>query len=665
MESWILYYDKTYEALPWPYGQPWGEVVSGGVPLLHACEDLGIVSPTDGATEIPSVPPDLPRGVPQGRYRLAIHHDADYLYVLLDAVEGPVAVSRVMFERQLQVPVNRPAIVALILMSSDGRFSLRFDQRTDGTLQFKANSLLYGPRKQSPPDATPDWQCIEQVRADGERTGWRIRRSSLPPGFGGETVRLSVSRMGFRNLEYVAWGGGAVWGPRPDEMGTVKLVTERSEGPCPVCRRIDLEYEPRTESGRFRLAWKDLYRPGEAVTDVVESDRVIPSEEGSFRLNGRQQLVAFADDGWTDTYPIPDGHNFVEASTVGERSTRLYFEKRSGHSIPPCPYPAPTPMSREELAERARATAAAALAEHRNRQAKGDALDFRHWPMIQAASAGRAYAWLDKDPSFLDLLRLVADETLAFQRPDGTYSAFHLAARWKKLGIQREVPRWAGGAYDSGRAGELWTVAAWQLGDDKYLEASRKLVHAYEQYRIEFNHNYGAFALFHLAAYYRLTRDPLALEHGRFYARHIAAKNLLPLGFQAGHNFYSCYGFITLRGLANFCRVLPECDPYREELRELCVRMANQLLTRLQSDGNFDARDRYFIGERQWITGLFSVAQLLAGDDLKRLDDALQCVLQAPVVGRRRGLLDSEAIRYMQCREALLRGETIDWLKLV
>jgi hypothetical protein len=448
-------------------------------------------------------------------------------------------------------------------------------------------------------------------------------------------------------------------------MATVKLVAQRSQAPCPVCRRIELHYDPVHETGRFRLFWKDAYGPGEAVIDALEVDRLIPSQSASFRLNGRQQLVEPGVEGWTNEYPVPDGHNFVEASTVGERSTRVYFEKRSGNRIPPCPYPAPTPMSREELAERARATAAAALVEHRKRQDRGESLDVRHWPMIQAASAGRAYAWLDKDPCFLELLRLVADETLAYQRADGTYSAFHLAARWKKMGIEREVPRWAGGAYDSGRVGELWTVAAWQLGDEKYLEASRRLVHAYEQYRIEFNHNYGAFTLFHLAAYYRLTRDPLALEHGLFYARSIAARNLLPLGFQAGHNFYSCYGFITLRALANFCRVLPEDEPYRGELRELCVRMANQLLTRLQPDGNFDARDRYFIGERQWIPGLFSVAQLLTGDDLKRLDGTLQCVIRAPVAGRRRGLLDGESIRYMHCREAQFRGDPIDWLTLV
>jgi hypothetical protein len=41
-------------------------------------------------------------------------------------------------------------------------------------------------------------------------------------------------------------------------------------------------------------------------------------------------------------------------------------------------------------------------------------------------------------------------------------------------------------------------------------KASRRLLHAYEQYRIEFNQNYAAFTLYRLSTHYRLTRDPLA-----------------------------------------------------------------------------------------------------------------------------------------------------------
>src|SRR4051812_18239069 len=122
MESWILHTNKQYEALPWPYEQDWDEVVRSTTPLIASCEDFGVVSPTDDSSEIPSVPTDLPRGVPRGRYSMAVYHDPEYLYVLLNVVDGPVVVTPEMFAEQVQIPVTDTSINTLMLLSADERF---------------------------------------------------------------------------------------------------------------------------------------------------------------------------------------------------------------------------------------------------------------------------------------------------------------------------------------------------------------------------------------------------------------------------------------------------------------------------------------------------------------------------------------------------------------
>jgi len=662
MESWILYYDSTYEALPWPYRQTWEDVVHGDVALRGGCEDFGVVSPTDYSTEVPSVPPNLPRGVPKGRYAMGVYHDERYLYVMLDTAEGPVVVTPEMFKQQVQVPKARTAILSLMVMTADEQYIYHFSREADGDVRFRVSSARHGPRSASLPDVSVEWQYQEEQRRDGERAGWRLSRDSLDGVLAGQALRLSLSRTCFRSHEYVAWGGGFMWGPRPDEMGTVQLVTERGVAPCPICRRMELAYDPQHETGWFRTFWRDLYRADERIDGPIPQPWEPYRHACSLRLNGRQQHRELAPEVETDELPIPDGHSFVEASSAGETSVRLYIEKRSGNRIAPCPYPPPPALSSADFLAQVRRETTDAHERLLARLARNEPFDLADWPMYQAASAGRVHAWIEQDPRLLEILRTVADEALALQREDGTFSGFHLSKHRRAKG---EAPRWAGGAYDTGQAGELWAVAAWMLGDEKYLAASQRLLHAYEQYRIEFNQNYAAFTLYHLSTHYRLTRDPLALEHGLYYARNLAAVNILPLGYQAGHNFYTCYGFITLRGLANFCQVLPEDEPYRAELRELCLRMANQVIARLQPDGSCDARDRYQLGLRFWVSSLFGVALLVDGDDLARLDDVLQLMLRAPATTRRFACLETEVARYFVCRDRLLNGEKVDLMELV
>ena len=48
--------------------------------------------------------------------------------------------------------------------------------------------------------------------------------------------------------------------------------------------------------------------------------------------------------------------------------------------------------------------------------------------------------------------------------------------------------------------------------------------------------------------------------------------------------------------MTSLCAALPMEHEYRPILLELCVRMANQLITRLQPDGMFDGRARSVAG---------------------------------------------------------------------
>jgi hypothetical protein len=383
----------------------------------------------------------------------------------------------------------------------------------------------------------------------------------------------------------------------------------------------------------------------------------------ALRVNGLLHMLDLADGVESPEMEIVDGINRVQVASIGGPMVMVDFEKRSGNRIVDSVLPAKPPADMNRIQARIRAECRQAIREMEERRAAGRPLGHRWMAATLAASFGRARHYLKEDPLLLEVLRDEADCALALQRPDGTYGGGHL---WKD-GISPSP--WAGGAYDTGPVGELWVVAHRLLGDQKYLDASRRLLEAYRTYPVEFNHNYAAFALYHLAAHYQRTREPLALERGLYYARHCAAVDILPLGYQGGHNYYTVYGAITLRGMALLAWVLPEAEPYRETLRELCIRMANQLITRLQPNGLFDARDRYYLGEQMWIGGLFSVAFLLEPGDVARLDVVVQrmlhCAESAWNAAPLTRLCESDFIRYLTFRDRLLAGTRIDLEEMI
>ena len=663
METWILHHHARYQATPWPFAKDWDAFLRSPEPLVHAVDDFGRDSPRDYLSETPAVPAHLPRGKPRGRYAMAIYHDADFLYVLLDAAP-PAAVAGLEHDRRRMAMVN--------MITADQRTTLLFADGDRSQLPGYAFSNLQGSRADAPPSQRREerWDFHALPRDhSGELCCWRIARDSIADVFVGPTLSLSVSYASFAAIEAVAWGAYGLWGPRVDEMGVVELVPEKRIAPWPVLRRIEMDYEPATEQGRFRCVWADPYSPDERTTklDSPAWNMYVTWDLCSLRLNARAMTLRMDGPCESDWLPIAEGFNVLCVASVGGPAVSVDLEKRTGNHLIDNDLPAFEPdftaierLIRDECDE--------AISECESRAARGQSIVWEPWHSYHAASLGRVQREYSLDSRLLDALRESADFHLNLQRDDGTYAGFHLRAK-ATIDDRNAGPRWAGGAYDTGPAGELWTVAAWLLGDEKYIEASRKLVQAYATYRSEFNHNYAAFALYHLAAHYRLTREPLAIEHGLYYCKWIAASDILPLGFQSGHNYYSEYGGITLRGLAQFCAVLPASEPYRATLRELCVRMANQVIHRQQDDGRFDARSRFWLRERWWLNGLFAVAFLVGPKDVAVIDRVVGRMLRhPPIAGNRRRtdrLADGDLVRYLTHRQRLLRGEHIDLLSLV
>lgn len=666
MEHWILECDAVYEAIAWPFATSWDEFVREPKPLVHVNDDFGRFSPSDGIHESPVVPAHLPRAFPQGKYQMAIYHDTTNLYAFLESEDGPVATP---LEELHQIPhlgKVYPSCPALALLSNDQRLDYRFSTNRQGGKHLRIGVIAFGPRRREPPAETLDWDLVVTSRERSELACWRIARASLADMLDGNRLRLSISRIRLDTLEQVGWVTNNGWSARPDEMGMVKLVDQRTTPAWPTVRRVDLLYNPVTERGRFQIHWNAPYDDDfkDAKVNFTATHAIQPAwGKVDFRLNHQEQLLEMADTVETGELPIADGDNCVEISPACAPIHRFFFEKWSGNRLVNSPLPPQPPREREWVMQQIRTDCEAAIRENEKRRAQGAQRKFLAWESYRAAALGRVHHYLWPDPRLLEVVREVADYTLTLQREDGTFAGLHMEQYGSK-----PAP-WAGGAFDSGPVGELWLVAHRLLKDAKYLEASHRLVQGYKTYRIELNHNYAAFALCHLSLHYRLTRDPVALEHALYYAKHCVATNILPLGFHRGHNFYSCYGNITLRGMAMLAGVLPESVPYRAKLHELCIRMLNQLIVRQQPDGRFDSRVRYWIGNREWLWGLFPVAFLLDHEDLPRFDAVVQRMLHAPLSdggysGTER-LGQCDFALYYAHRDRLLAGEKVDFMTLL
>ena len=642
-QQWMVYHDRQYAARSWPYELSWEEWIKNPTPLIGATSDLCCVSPTDGAQEMPLVPVNLPRVLPRGKYSLAIHHDADWIDVLLESHDSPVI-----------TPWTKSAAIlcAVQLLSANGLWIHTFSsqRRTDDQPceQAKARTtpVTYTSRRTSVPERTFDWKFYSCLCNGVEYAMWRIRRRDIADVIDGSTMRLSISRTNLETIEGVAWGAYHIWDARPDEFGIVRLATD-VPGDGPRLRRVDLIYNPAKEQGRLRMYWERLHDAHEKSLGFHPPNWEASMQSAAVHINDAMHMVPMNSTCESTLWNLADGHTRVAISAFGAPATRFFIEKRSGNHIAPSPLPNLPTISDQQLLKSALAACEAKVDEHERRKHSEEKTVYRVHRSYHATAVAQACLLLKSDDRFLAMVRDEADFMLSLQRPDGTFAGYHLQTTFN-----RAPQPWAGGGYDSGPAGELWVAAYELLGDEKYIAASRKLVEAFAAYRVEFNHNFSAIGLYHLAAHYRVTHEPLALEHALHHAQHCAAVLFLPLGYQGGHNYYTVYGCLTLRGMAHLAAVLPADHAYRAQLVELCIRMSNQLISRLQPNGLIDARDRYHLGQclrgNSFFWSLLAVAPLLPDDDAARIESVFQ-----GMISRASDVLpwcDSDLIRYVAKR---------------
>jgi hypothetical protein len=666
-ENWILYRDHSYQATPWPFAKSFDAFLAAPEPLQNPCGDFGRAPACDGLSETPSVPAHLPRAVPAGKHAFAVYHDSENIYAFLESHDSPQIVTDAQLDAIPHMAATHRRYPCLTLFTPDNRTVYMFSLDGNGAKTVRHSTALYGPRKAPPAkrDIPFDYATITLPTAPGASTSelacWRIPRSSIADTFLGNTLKISVSRLRLQTLEHVAWGSAAVWGPRYDEMGTVQLVTEKQTLPWPTVKRVDLSYNPSSEHGTLHVTWDGIFTPEElASPSPYPYSRPFSWDNCVIRVNDIKHLFNLKPQIDSPSFPLPEGHTQIHIASTGGPGARFTLEKRSGNRIVEADFP-PTPTrSLNWIIDRTRTELDQWAKDIHARAAMGKDRKYVHLELFNSTPFGLMHHDLEPSQTWLDALRVQADYALSMQREDGSFAGYHL--------MDRKPSPWAGGSFDTGQAGELWVTAAAVLKDEKYLTASRKLVHAYKDYRVEFNHNYAAFTMYHLCAHYRLTQDPLALEHAIYYAQHLVSTDLMPLGFHGAHNYYGCYGSITLRGLAHLAQVLPDSHPFAPVLRERCIRMTNQAISRQQPDGTFDTRDRYFVAEGWWMWGFFPIAFLLAPADLVRLDRVIQRMLHSPELTEKpegRYTAYTDAIRYFKRREALLAGEKFNPLGML
>jgi hypothetical protein len=213
-----------------------------------------------------------------------------------------------------------------------------------------------------------------------------------------------------------------------------------------------------------------------------------------------------------------------------------------------------------------------------------------------------ACLYLERNATYEQRVREACERMLREEQPGGYFLNYHFG---------EETSPFVGGAFTQGSVGEALLLGYRIFGDERYLQSSQRAAKAYAEYSLEGNVNYMAFVLWHLAELYELTGDEHELERAVWYARHGILRGMNPSGAHPGHNYYTGYGDITLKGLAKLLRVLPEDHEFRPILRESTLRYTNQMLSRQCADGSFEGRNRLYFGYRHLCNGPFEVLRAL------------------------------------------------------
>jgi hypothetical protein len=537
----------------------------------------------------------------------------------------------------------------------DGHYTARVLTRSQGLVGcFQINRNLIGG------DHTPHLNPLPQGERkktegtqpdgplplpSGERAGVRV--SSSP------SLRLSAGRVCYAAGEWVSWGSPIVWSAREDQHGTVRLVESVRSPRHPSLTRVDLDYTPETEHGAFMASWQGV-DPG-AIRPFVQGNYAGYADKVTLVLNSVEVTVPLTERTCAK-FDVPDGWNRLEVLTAPNPIKEISFQKVSGKLLRPRQH-ASLQEGRTEPAALleghapswpASSSAMPRLAELR------EAFDRWHeahdqtclacgiWgEKVGHAAAKQRYCLchsgifhiepyliasrcLGRQPVYDQRIRETCERMLAEQKPAGWYPCYCSANR-------RDPELGDGGAFTNGSVGEGMVLAADLLGEPQWLDSAERAAD-YSWYRLECNQNYAAFALWHLAALYE--RDPQTrwLDQALYLARHFVIRDIGLSGAQGGHNFFTAYGNITLKGLSRLLTVLPTDHEFRPVLKDKVIRFANQMLSRQQPGGLFAGRNRKYLGYHHPVPGLFFVAEALP-DQADRLEPALAAMTRAILRG--------------------------------
>jgi hypothetical protein len=567
----------------WPFAAAPAELAASLPAVLPgALDDFAVCLPEDHVNETHG---PLPRAAASVRTELAVYRRGDALVVVLRCWHGEPLVPRL-------APAQRDSgqlFFAASAAANEGLY-VGFNDRGESLVHRLVG--LCPDSSGDPLRHLPGPPGITMTPATGD--GWWAMLSEVPlaaiPGLsqGAHELACTAGRLWGETLEPSCWTSPISWAPMRALLGTLELAAAPPPA-APALYRLDLHYDPASETGELELR---LDRPADASLELTVNtvSRRVTAIAGVARA----------------PLALEDGTTHVAVKVGEQRSVRVAFEKWSGHHLHPRPPAAPPLPTLAEL--RAEFAAAHARQEQQYRapgtwgpaQPAAKPLGYDH----HCAFPMEPYAWaclcLDRQEVYLARVRESCERILAGIRPEGWIPCFH---------HDRDPGPFNGGAFGHGSASEALCLGYRVLGDDRYLAAARHTATAYRLYPLEYNTNYMAFVLWHLAELYELTADPACLETACWYLRHGILRGLTPGGNFPGHNYYTAYGNITLKGLAKLWRVLPANHPERPRLAEAATRCANQMLARQLANGLFDGRNRMYFGYQHTLPGLFEYAR--------------------------------------------------------
>ncbi|OPZ85602.1 MAG: hypothetical protein BWY76_01346 [bacterium ADurb.Bin429] len=608
LTSFRLYQDTRYAVEPWPFTEDWRAVVAEmPAELPNGTADFAQFCPDDhyNRTHGP-----LAHAHSSVRSEMAVYRAGEALIILMRLWDGTP-----LPERYAKMNGDGANVLFMADTQSDEALYIGIDP--DGnSLALHWNGLQ--PDSSNTKMGTPmaPAVCYEATACRSEgcwSAGFRVPLVSIP-GINGvsETIAFTCGRLWGEDFEHSAWATSLVWAPQPAEMGTLYLVGQQRTERL-YLRRADLAYDAETETGELTLTIGGLTEGEAPLVKVTLNTHATPP---ATPLDGTGNTVSLP-------WALENGSNYLMVQVGESRTVTFNCEKWSGHHLFP-KYPSSHPLPEME-----------SLKAH-----------FRAWheakekiyiePGIWSNLIMKAYGYdhncafimepyalaclyLDRQPIYLQRIQEACERLVREQSPNGVFLCYHFSPNPQPF---------EGGAFGHGSASEALCLGYRVFGDERYLEATKRAASVYHLYALENNTNYMAFVLWHLSELYELTGETEHLDRAVWYAKYGIIRGMNPSGAYPGHNYYTAYGNITLKGLAKLLRVLPAEHEFYPVLKERTLRFTNQILSRQRASGLFDGCNRMYFGYQHSVPGLYEVLRALP-DTVSALEPVLIAMLNA------------------------------------